>query len=83
MLNHGLKSRIRQELRQMFRQILQKRSSMHKVLPALFVLSDEKFALVLCARFAFRQFVVRPKGLEPLAHCLEGSCSIHLSYGRK
>lgn len=26
---------------------------------------------------------MRPKGLEPLAHCLEGSCSIHLSYGRK
>ena len=25
---------------------------------------------------------MRPKGLEPLAHCLEGSCSIHLSYGR-
>ena len=25
---------------------------------------------------------VRPKGLEPPAHCLEGSCSIHLSYGR-
>ncbi len=27
--------------------------------------------------------MVRPKGLEPLAHCLEGSCSIHLSYGRE
>ena len=27
-------------------------------------------------------YLVRPKGLEPLAHCLEGSCSIHLSYGR-
>ena len=26
--------------------------------------------------------VVRPEGLEPPAHCLEGSCSIHLSYGR-
>ena len=26
--------------------------------------------------------VARPKGLEPLAHCLEGSCSIHLSYRR-
>ena len=23
-----------------------------------------------------------PVGLEPPAHCLEGSCSIHLSYGR-
>lgn len=28
-------------------------------------------------------YLVRPKGLEPLAHCLEGSCSIHLSYKRK
>ncbi len=27
--------------------------------------------------------LVRQKGLEPLAHCLEGSCSIHLSYWRK
>ena len=26
--------------------------------------------------------LVRPEGLEPPAHCLEGSCSIHLSYGR-
>ncbi len=26
--------------------------------------------------------MARPKGLEPLAHCLEGSCSIRLSYGR-
>ena len=26
--------------------------------------------------------LVRLKGLEPLAHCLEGSCSIHLSYKR-
>ena len=29
-----------------------------------------------------RHHEMRPKGLEPLAHCLEGSCSIHLSYGR-
>ena len=29
-----------------------------------------------------RHHRMRPKGLEPLAHCLEGSCSIHLSYGR-
>ena len=28
-------------------------------------------------------YLVRPKGLEPLTHCLEGSCSIHLSYKRK
>ena len=26
--------------------------------------------------------MARPEGLEPPAHCLEGSCSIHLSYGR-
>ena len=25
---------------------------------------------------------VRPTGLEPVAYCLEGSCSIQLSYGR-
>ena len=27
-----------------------------------------------------RKEVVRQKGLEPLAYCLEGSCSIQLSY---
>ena len=27
-----------------------------------------------------RHHRMRPKGLEPLAHCLEGSCSIQLSY---
>ncbi len=27
--------------------------------------------------------VVRQEGLEPPAYCLEGSCSIHLSYWRK
>ena len=26
--------------------------------------------------------LARLKGLEPLTHCLEGSCSIHLSYKR-
>ena len=26
--------------------------------------------------------IAREAGLEPLAHCLEGSCSIHLSYRR-
>ncbi len=26
--------------------------------------------------------LVRQKGLEPLTYCLEGSCSIHLSYWR-
>ncbi len=28
------------------------------------------------------QNVVRQKGLEPLTYCLEGSCSIQLSYWR-
>ena len=32
----------------------------------------------LCRKFK----VARLKGLEPLTHCLEGSCSIHLSYRR-
>ncbi len=27
--------------------------------------------------------MARQKGLEPLTHCLEGSCSIQLSYWRK
>lgn len=27
--------------------------------------------------------LVRQKGFEPLAHCLEGSCSIQLSYWRR
>jgi hypothetical protein len=26
--------------------------------------------------------MVRPAGIEPTTHCLEGSCSIQLSYGR-
>ena len=30
----------------------------------------------------YSHHMVRPEGLEPPAHCLEGSCSIHLSYGR-
>ena len=29
-----------------------------------------------------RRAMARLKGLEPLTHCLEGSCSIHLSYRR-
>ena len=30
-----------------------------------------------------RKELVRQKGLEPLTHCLEGSCSIQLSYWRE
>ena len=33
-------------------------------------------------RHALTQSVARQKGLEPLAYCLEGSCSIQLSYWR-
>ena len=29
-----------------------------------------------------RERLARQKGLEPLAYCLEGSCSIQLSYWR-
>ena len=35
-----------------------------------------------CADHHSLRELVRQKGLEPLAHCLEGSCSIHLSYRR-
>ena len=30
-----------------------------------------------------RERLARQKGLEPLAYCLEGSCSIRLSYWRE
>ncbi len=30
-----------------------------------------------------KKSVARQKGLEPLAYCLEGSCSIRLSYWRE
>ena len=36
-----------------------------------------------CADHHSLRELVRQKGLEPLAHCLEGSCSIHLSYWRE
>ena len=37
---------------------------------------------IITVQLRHRHHRMRPKGLEPLAHCLEGSCSIHLSYGR-
>ena len=36
-----------------------------------------------CADHHSLRELVRQKGLEPLAYCLEGSCSIQLSYWRK
>ena len=33
-------------------------------------------------RATFTKSPVRLEGLEPPAHCLEGSCSVHLSYRR-
>ena len=32
---------------------------------------------------SLQESLVRQKGLEPLAYCLEGSCSIQLSYWRE
>ncbi len=32
--------------------------------------------------FNGRRKMARPAGIEPATHCLEGSCSIQLSYGR-
>ena len=34
-------------------------------------------------QLSYIHHVARQKGLEPLAHCLEGSCSIQLSYWRQ
>ena len=33
-------------------------------------------------QLSYTHHMARLKGLEPLTHCLEGSCSIHLSYKR-
>ena len=33
-------------------------------------------------KFSLYILLVRLKGIEPLAHSLEGCCSIHLSYRR-
>lgn len=38
--------------------------------------------LQLYKLFFILVFLVRPEGLEPSTPCLEGRCSIHLSYGR-
>ena len=33
-------------------------------------------------QLSYTHHMARPTGLEPVAYCLEGSCSIQLSYGR-
>ena len=33
-------------------------------------------------QLSYIHHMARQKGLEPLTYCLEGSCSIQLSYGR-
>ena len=47
-----------------------------------FELSASRATIWRANQLRHRHHRMRPKGLEPLAHCLEGSCSIHLSYGR-
>ena len=41
------------------------------------------FTLSAAYSLLFTASLMRLKGFEPLAHCLEGSCSIQLSYRRK
>ena len=41
------------------------------------------FYCLLLSPYCLLFYQVRLKGFEPLAHCLEGSCSIQLSYRRK
>ncbi len=38
--------------------------------------------ITIHCKFCSAKFVTRLKGFEPLTHCLEGSCSIQLSYRR-
>ena len=35
------------------------------------------------SQLSYIHHMARQKGLEPLTYCLEGSCSIQLSYWRK
>ena len=44
---------------------------------------NKKIAVTVTLYQNNRDSVARLKGLEPLAHCLEGSCSIQLSYRRR
>ena len=45
-----------------------------------FELSASRATIWRANQLRHRHHRMRPKGLEPLAHCLEGSCSIQLSY---
>ena len=47
-----------------------------------FELSASRATIWRANQLRHRHHRMRPKGLEPLAHCLEGSCSIQLSYRR-
>ena len=46
-----------------------------------FELSASRATIWRANQLRHRHHIMRPKGLEPPAHCLEGSCSIQLSYG--
>ena len=63
------------------------KSTLHAQASAFFVLSSLKQALFdksKKARFVPKwTFFVIPFGFEPKTYCLEGSCSIQLSYGTK
>ena len=48
-----------------------------------FELSASRATIWRANQLRHRHHIMRPKGLEPPAHCLEGSCSIQLSYWRK
>ena len=48
-----------------------------------FELSASRATIWRANQLRHRHHIMRPKGLEPPAHCLEGSCSIQLSYGRR
>ena len=47
-----------------------------------FELSVSRATIWRFNQLSYTHHMARLKGLEPLTHCLEGSCSIHLSYKR-
>ena len=58
--------------------LAQSRSGSVKPSPATLI----RVALYFFESYGNSQKVARQKGLEPLTYCLEGSCSIQLSYWR-